>query len=111
MVQARDCGYFRRMTTNFPPLILGPLTVEMINQTIGTELQPELVRLRRSFELLRRTPGHDGDATLVAVKMEPAERGDYRVVSFCKIIARELHNKRGKRRIPAGGAKQRECRL
>jgi len=99
------------MTTNFPPIILGPLTVEMINRSIGTELQPEFVRLRRSFELLRRIPGHDADVTLVTVKMKPAERGDYRVVSFCKIIARELHNKRGKSRIPAGGAKQRECRL
>ena len=65
----------------------------------------------RNFELLRHIPGHDGDATLMAVKMEPAERGDYSVVSFCKIIARELHNKRDKGRIPAGGAKRRECRL
>ena len=32
MVQARDCGYFRRMTTNFPPIILGPLVVEMMTE-------------------------------------------------------------------------------
>ena len=113
MVQDEDCGYFRRMTKNFPPIILGPLAVEMINRTIGTELQPGLARLSsrahrhaqidhpedyalcirfieavvidpsfigqvpkhgRNIELLRRIPGHDGNATLVAVKMEPDER-------------------------------------
>jgi len=36
---------------------------------------------------------------LVAVKMEPDEKGDYRVVSFYKVTARELHNKRGKGHI------------
>jgi hypothetical protein len=138
MVQAEDCGYFRQMTKNFPPIVLGPLAVDMINRTIGTELQPGLARLSsrahrhaqidhpedyalcmrfieavviepsvigqapkhgRNFELLRRIPGQDGDATLVAIKMEPDERGDYRVVSFYKVTARELHNKRGKGHI------------
>jgi hypothetical protein len=46
-----------------------------------------------------RIPGHDGDATLVAVKMEPDERGDYRIVSFYRVTARELHTKRVKGHI------------
>jgi len=126
------------MTTNFPPIILGHLAVDVINRTIGTELQPGLARLSskahrhvqvdhpedyalclrfietvvldpsfigqapkhgQNFELLRRIPGNGGDATLVAVKMEPDERGDYRVVSFYRVTARELEIKRGKGRI------------
>jgi len=53
----------------------------------------------RNFELLRRIPGDGGDAILVAVKMEPDERGDYRVVSFYRVTARELETKRSKGHI------------
>jgi hypothetical protein len=53
----------------------------------------------RNFELLRRIPGTGGDATLVAVKIEPDERGDYRVVSFYRITAQELQAKRSKGHI------------
>jgi hypothetical protein len=45
MVPAGDCGYFRQMTKSFPPIVFGPLAVDMINRTIGTELQPGLARL------------------------------------------------------------------
>lgn len=121
------------MVNEFPPIILGDLAVDMINRTIGTELQPGLARLSskahrhvkldhpedyalcmlfidamvkepsfigqapkhgRNFELLRRIPGRNGDATLVAVQMEPDEKGDYSIVSFYRIIASELHSKR-----------------
>jgi hypothetical protein len=53
----------------------------------------------RNFELLRRIPGHNGDATLVAVNMEPDDKGDYKIVSFYKITASELHAKRNKGHI------------
>ena len=51
---------------------------------------------RENFEMIRRIPGGDGRALLIAVGVEMDEQGRYRVKSVYSITSAELERKRAK---------------
>lgn len=53
----------------------------------------------RNFEIIRRVPRPDRKSVLVAVSLEPDERGDYRVVSCYLIDEADVNARRMAKRL------------
>ncbi len=123
----------------YPALDLGPLPVDLINATLGTELEPGRARLSSTahrhmaddhpadyqiciaalkadaitaptfigqdpshggnFVLVKRVGLPDGRAVLVAIGLEPNDRGDYSVRTSYLIPQRTINARRGAGRL------------
>jgi hypothetical protein len=122
----------------YPAIDLGPLPVKLINDALGTELEPGRARLSRTahrhmavdhpadypiciaeiapaiatptfigqapehgrnFEIIRRIGRADGSVVLVAISLEPDDRGDYSVRTCYLLEAFKVEERRRQGRL------------